>query len=92
MESASRGCATIISKKGGLIETIPNAVYISNLNSKNLYNKIENLIKNKKERLKLQKDSFKNVFHNLATNTKKIDSYRNEIFNEIKFLWGRFFL
>ena len=32
MEAASRGCATIISKKGGLIETIPNALYLSNLN------------------------------------------------------------
>ena len=34
LEASSRGCATIISKKGGLIETIPNAVYISKLNSK----------------------------------------------------------
>ena len=85
MEAGSRGCATIISKKGGLIETIPNALYISNLNSKNLYNKIEDLIINKKKRLQLQKDSFKEVFHNLDINTKKIDSYRSEILNGIKF-------
>ena len=63
MEAASRGCATIISKKGGLIETVPNAIYLSNLNSKNLFDKIEKLIKNKEERLKLQKDSYRNVFH-----------------------------
>ncbi len=85
MEAASRGCATIISKRGGLIETIPNAVYLSNLNSKNLFDKIEKLIKNKKERLKLQKDSYKNVFHNLDSNTKKIDTYRNEIFKKVIF-------
>ena len=85
MEAASRGCATIISKKGGLIETVPNAVYLSNLNSKSLFNKIEKLIQNKKERIKLQKDSYKNVFHNLNSNTKKIDLYRDEIFKEINF-------
>jgi len=85
MEAASRGCATIISKKGGLIETVPNAIYLSNLNSKNLYNKIEDLIKNKKKRIELQKNSFNKVFHNLDINTKKIDSYRNEIFREAKF-------
>ena len=85
MEAASRGCATIISKKGGLIETIPNAIYISNLNNKNLYNKIENLIKNKKNRIKLQKNSFNEVFHNLDSNTKKIDDYRDEILNNSKF-------
>ena len=85
MEAASRGCATIISKKGGLIETIPNAIYISNLNSKNLFNKIENLINNNKMRTELQKNSFKNVFHNLYSNTKKIDAYRDEILNVTKF-------
>ena len=85
MEAASRGCATIISKKGGLIETIPNAVYLSNLNSKNLFEKIENLIKNNKERLKLQKNSYRNIFHDLNTNTKKIDTYRDEIFKKVIF-------
>jgi len=85
MEAASRGCATIISKKGGLIETAPHALYISNLNSKNLYDKIDNLIKNNSLRANLQKRSFKNVHHSLSNNTKKIDSYRDEIFNEKRF-------
>ena len=85
MEAASRGCATIISKKGGLIETAPHALYISNLNSKNLYDKIDNLIKNNSLRANLQKNSFKNVHHYLSYNTKKIDSYRDDIFNEKKF-------
>ena len=79
MEAASRGCATIISKKGGLIETIPNALYLHNLNTKSLYNEIEYLIKNKKERVKLQKNSYKQIFHDLNLNTKKIDSYRHDI-------------
>jgi len=33
----------------------------------------------------LQKRSFKNVHHSLSNNTKKIDSYRDEIFNEKRF-------
>jgi glycosyltransferase involved in cell wall biosynthesis len=85
MEAASRGCATIISKKGGLIETIPNALYLTDLTSKALFNKIEYLIKNKKERINLQKKSYQNVLHKLEANSKKIDDYRNEILNTINF-------
>jgi len=85
MEAASRGCATIISKKGGLIETIPNALYLADLTSKALFNKIEYLIKNKKERKNIQKKSYQNVLHKLEVNSKKIDSYRDEILNTITF-------
>ena len=87
MEAASRGCATIISKKGGLIETIPNALYLSNLNAKSLYKKIEYLIINKSERIKLQKKSYQEIFHNLNLNTKKIDTYRNEILKKTSFTY-----
>ncbi len=83
MEAASRGCATIISKKGGLIETIPHALYLSDLTSKNLFQKIEFLIKNKNKRNNLQNKSFRNVFHKLDENTKKIDRYRDEILSKI---------
>ncbi len=82
MEAASRGCATIISKKGGLIETVGDTEYLENLSSKNLYKKIENLIKNKKLRNRIQNKSFKNVIHNLSKNTKKIDYYRHLILNK----------
>ncbi len=79
VESASRGCATIVSKRGGLIETIPNTIFLTKLNDKELFSKIEHLIKNKKLRTKIQKESYKNVLHNLNINTKKIDKYRSEI-------------
>ena len=82
MEAASRGCATIISKKGGLIETVGDTEYLENLSSKNLYKKIENLIKNKTLRNRIQNKSFKNVIHNLSKNTKKIDYYRHLILNK----------
>jgi len=79
MESASQGCATIISKKGGLIETVSNAVYLSDLKANKLYSEIEYLIKNKNKRLQLQKKSYSNVLHKLNDNTKAIDSYRTKI-------------
>jgi len=79
VESASRGCATIVSKRGGLIETIPNRIFLTKLNDKELFGKIEELIKNKTLRKKIQKESYKNVLHNLNDNTKKIDQYRSEL-------------
>ena len=47
LEGASRGCAVIISNKGGLPETVTNAIIMDKLDSKNLYNKLKLLIENK---------------------------------------------
>ena len=88
VESASRGCATIVSKRGGLIETIPNTIFLTKLNDKELFAKIEELIKNTAFRLKLQKDSYKNVLHNLNVNTKKIDLYRSQLLVNSKVFIG----
>ena len=49
MESAACGCATIISNRGGLPETINNPIKLTNLNTKNIFNEINKLIKNKKK-------------------------------------------
>ena len=48
LEAASRGCATIISKKGGLPETIPYGLYLNKINQNEIYKKIKQLIVNKK--------------------------------------------
>ena len=77
VEAASRGCATIVSKRGGLIETISNTIFLTRLDDKELYKKIEFLIKNNRFRKKIQINSFKNVLHDLNLNTKKIDDYRS---------------
>jgi len=89
VEAASRGCATIISKKGGLIETVSNTIFLTKLNTNELYNKIDYLIKNKKLREEIQKKSYKKVLHKLDLNTKKIDSYRYEILNNNYFSIGK---
>ena len=59
IEASSRGCATIISKKGGLIETNNNGIFLENFSENELFNKIDELINSKKKRYKLMKDNLK---------------------------------
>ena len=80
LEASSRGCAVIISNRGGLPETITNGVIIRNLNAKSVYNSINELIKNKKKRIHLQKLSLKNFYLTDEFITKKIDLYREKIY------------
>ena len=79
LEAASRGCAVIISNKGGLPETITNGVILRNLKIKTLYNAIENLIKDKSARTILQKSSLKNFYLTDKFISKKIDVYRDKL-------------
>ena len=85
LEASSRGCAVIISNRGGLPETITNGIIIRNLNKKNVYNSIDNLIINKKKRISLQKLSIKNFYLTDSFITKKIDSYRHKLSDIIDF-------
>ena len=62
LEAASRGCAVIISNRGGLPETITNGIILRNLNSNSLFLEIEKLIKNKSKLYYLQKESLKNFY------------------------------
>jgi glycosyltransferase involved in cell wall biosynthesis len=77
LEAASRGCAVIISNRGGLPETITDGITIKNLNVKNIEKKIEKLINNKEYRIKLQFNSLKNFYLTNKFASKKIDYYRN---------------
>ena len=78
LEASSRGCATIISNRGGLTETTKQAIVLKNLDYENLYKQIKQLIKNTKLRNKIQKKSFQNVDHIILENTKIIDKIRQE--------------
>jgi len=60
LEAASRGSAVIISDRGGLPETTPNAIILKNLNASSLFKSIDSLIQNKTKLLKLQKNNLKN--------------------------------
>ena len=48
LEAASRGCAVIISDRGGLPETTSSAIILKKLSSKDLFIEIDDLINNKK--------------------------------------------
>ena len=77
LEAASNGCAVIISNRGGLPETITNGIILKKLNTKNLYNEIDKLIKNNSLRKDLQKLSNKNFYLTHKFVSDKIDSYRD---------------
>ena len=84
LESSSRGCATIISNRGGLPETTDYGVILDRLNYRELYNAISHLIKNPTKRKKLQKDGFNNVKHITKNNSKEIDNIRESLITEFK--------
>ncbi len=82
LEAASRGCAVIISNRGGLPETITNGVILRNLDSRSLFKAIESLIL-KKDKLKfLQNESYKNFHLTDRYISNKIDNYREDIYGK----------
>ncbi len=80
LEASSRGCATIISNRGGLTETTDHAIIIKKLEVTNLYKEIRKLIKYPKRRKKIQMLGRKNIKHLIKKNTKLIDLVRESCF------------
>ena len=79
LESSSRGCATIISNRGGLPETTDYAIILKNLNKNDLHREINNLIVNKKLRQSYQTKGFNNVKHLTKDNSRYIDYIRDSL-------------
>jgi glycosyltransferase involved in cell wall biosynthesis len=88
LEAASRGCAVIISKRGGLPETITNGIILEKLTASNVYKEIKKLIDNENQRIKLQKLSLKNFYLTDDFISKKIDFYRDNISNNKRFKYS----
>jgi glycosyltransferase involved in cell wall biosynthesis len=80
LEATSRGCATIVSNKGGLSETSDYGIVLKKVDEINLYKDIKKLIKDNKLRNKIKILSRKNVKHLISNNTKVIDYMRESIF------------
>ena len=78
LEAASNGCAVIISNRGGLPETITNGIILKKLDVRNIYKEIEYLIKNAKQRKKLQQLSLENFFLTHQFVSKLIDQIRDQ--------------
>ena len=81
LEASSRGCAVIISDRGGLSETITNGIILKKNSIDNIFNAIDDLIKDKKKLLDLQKKSHQNFYLTNKYISKKIDFYRSDLLN-----------
>ncbi len=81
LESASRGCAVITSKSGGLNETFNNNLILKKNNVKELTKLISKLIENKSDLLKVQKNNFYNVIHTPKKSVSKLDHFRQQNFS-----------
>ncbi len=81
LEASSRGCAVIISNRGGLPETVKYPIILKNLNVDELYNEIEKLILNKSILIKHQKNSLKNFYLEDKFISNQIDLYRKNLSN-----------
>ncbi len=80
LEAGSRGSSVILSKIGGLVETISDGFYLKKINSQELYKNLKKLINSKKLRVNNQIKLLSNVLHKTKTNTQRIDKMRQELF------------
>ena len=76
LEASSRGCATIISNKGGLPETVTHGLILKDLSVDSVYLAMRKLVENKSKRQEMQKLSIKHFYHTNKVSAKKIDEYR----------------
>ena len=79
LEASSRGCAVIITNKGGLKEATTNPLILKNLNENSLFNAIDKLISNSHLRKLLQKKSLKNFYLSNEFISRKLDICREKI-------------
>jgi glycosyltransferase involved in cell wall biosynthesis len=82
LEAASRGCATITSTTGGLPETSNFSLKIDKLNTSELINSLNDLIKDKSYLLKKQKQNYKGFFLTHEYVASLVDNIRsNQTYN-----------
>ena len=84
LESSSRGCATIVSNRGGLPETISHGIILNDLSEESLFSSLEKLVTDNKYRKKICKLSYSNFSKNLTKAIKQIDDIRDKIFKPQK--------
>jgi glycosyltransferase involved in cell wall biosynthesis len=82
LEAASRGSAVIISNKGGLPETTPNAIKLKMLTSTCLFNEIDKLINDKKKLLSVQKKNYLNFKYTHKYISNIIDNIRRILLSD----------
>ena len=80
LEATSCGCATIISKSGGLTETSDSAIILKKNDTFNIYKEIKKLILYPGLRKEIQKISKKKIKHLIPDNTILLDEIRASCF------------
>ena len=79
LEASANGCAVIISNRGGLPETITDGRILKNLNVREIYKNIKDLIINSKIRKNYQLLSYKNFYLSHQYVSMQIDNVRNNL-------------
>jgi glycosyltransferase involved in cell wall biosynthesis len=80
IEAASRGCVSIISKKGGLIETNRHGLFLNYVTKEELYNKLNKIINSPSTINFYSKKTFKEFKHSINRTINQI----NTIYKELK--------
>ena len=83
LEASSMGCATIITNRGGLVETTKHPIILKKIDENSLYKSLKYLITNSKLRKKLQNLNYKSFFLTHSYVSKIIDDARDTIFKNI---------
>jgi glycosyltransferase involved in cell wall biosynthesis len=80
IEAASRGCVSIISKRGGLIETNRHGLFLDYVTKEELYNKLNKIINSPSLIKSYSKKTFKEFKHSINKTINQI----NTIYKELK--------
>ena len=84
LECASRGCAVITSKSGGLSETFTNNLILVKNTPQKLFKLLSKLINDKKFLKKIQKSNFDNLLHYPSKSVNKLNLIRKKIDNNFQ--------
>jgi glycosyltransferase involved in cell wall biosynthesis len=79
MEASSRGCAVIISNRGGLPEAASHPIKLKSFDHETLFKAIDKLIINKKYRTLIQKKTHDKFVLTNKLISRKLDDYRKKL-------------
>jgi glycosyltransferase involved in cell wall biosynthesis len=79
IESASRGCVSIISKRGGLVETNSHGLFLNYVTRKELFNKLNKIINSSSLIKFYSKKTLKEFKHSISKTIKAIDNIYKEL-------------
>jgi len=79
IEAASRGCVSIISKKGGLVETNSHGLFLNYLTKKELFDKLNKIINSPSLINFYSKKTLEQFKHSIFNTIKKINNIYKEL-------------